>query len=206
MVEIVNQTLKRLLGKVLFSKESIRWIDYHDKIVYKYNISVHRATNKSPFLLFFGKPGFNTPLLLPEINEDGDLNVDQESLDVEENFTIWELEAIDNQRIQNQEEVIAMETIENEVLRHFEGYSERVTRNRNSNLERRRFEIGDRVMIKKDFDNNQATRRNAFDSFFEPEIYIIIEILQNNMLKIKEENDNNDIRTVFRGRVKKINQ
>jgi hypothetical protein len=58
-----------------------------------------------------------------------------------------------------------METIENEVLRDFEGYSERVTRNRNSNLERRRFEIGDRVMIKKDFDNNQATRRNAFNSF-----------------------------------------
>ena len=68
MVERVNQTIKRWLAKVLCPQHSFKWIEVLEKIIYKYNISIHQATRKSPFQLFFEKPGFNIPGLLPEID------------------------------------------------------------------------------------------------------------------------------------------
>ena len=69
MVERVNQTVKRWLGKVLHANNTLKWIDYLETVVYKYNIFIHQATRKSPFYLFFNTLGFNIPVLLPEINE-----------------------------------------------------------------------------------------------------------------------------------------
>jgi hypothetical protein len=61
-VERVNQTVKRWLAKKVFETGSVRWIDCLVEMVCAYNRTVHRATSKSPFMLFFGHPGFDSPL------------------------------------------------------------------------------------------------------------------------------------------------
>lgn len=51
-VERVNQTIKRWLAKKLHGTNGQRWINFHRDVVYAYNRTIHRATNKSPFVLF----------------------------------------------------------------------------------------------------------------------------------------------------------
>ena len=69
----------------------------------------------------------------------------------------------------------------------------------------RNINIGDEVKLAKDFDNNTLTRRNPFDSFFEESNFKVLNILGNNMFVIQNLDDLNDVQTVFKGRLKKIN-
>ncbi len=62
--------------------------------------------------------------------------------------------------------------------------------------------LGDHVLVKKDYDNNPSTRRQPFSPDYEEKIFVVIEALHSNHLRIQ---CGDDIRTVFRGRVKKIN-
>ena len=205
MIERFNQTIKRWMAKVLFGNPVKRWIDVHENVTYKYNATVNRSTNKSPFLLFFGKEGFNVPSLLPEIDEFGsELILPSSSniiLDENENFdgnlddliripdgfnrenlTIVEENQFSNRIglfdyslnpvlprrfISSSEcESNEMENINIEVLNHHKNYRERTIKNSNSNTVIRNFQVGDQVLLKKDFDNNLKTKRLAFDSFF----------------------------------------
>lgn len=75
--------------------------------------------------------------------------------------------------------------------------------NSNPNTRRRRIEIGDRVLLKIDFDNNSNNRRNALDGFFENAHYTVLEILENNMIKIKN-SETEEIKNVFKNRLKKL--
>jgi hypothetical protein len=61
-VKHVNQTVKRWLAKKLHENPGNRWIDFHEDVVFGYNITKHRATAKSPFLLFHGQQGCNNPI------------------------------------------------------------------------------------------------------------------------------------------------
>ncbi|KAI5154676.1 hypothetical protein ENBRE01_3437, partial [Enteropsectra breve] len=54
---------------------------------------------------------------------------------------------------------ISEEYLNQEVLAHFETYRDRVVANANSNTVNRPFDLGDRVLVKRDFDSNQRTRR-----------------------------------------------
>jgi hypothetical protein len=60
---------------------------------------------------------------------------------------------------------------------------------------------GDKLLIKKDFDNNPTTRREAFSTDYEEKIFTVIQVLSSNHLKVQNEND---IRTIYRGRAKKV--
>lgn len=66
-IERFNQTLKRSLSKLLATEKDKCWLIHLEKAVYAYNIGVHRATNISPFKMFYGDKGFNT-----ETKEDKD--------------------------------------------------------------------------------------------------------------------------------------
>jgi hypothetical protein len=68
-VERVNQTIKRRLSKALNGVAEKRWVDLLPIIVRQYNTTIHRATNKSPFMLFHGQSGFNLPIRELEITE-----------------------------------------------------------------------------------------------------------------------------------------
>jgi hypothetical protein len=227
MVERVNQTIKRWLGKVLTNRNSLKWIDFLEKVVYKYNISLHQATRKSPFQLFFGRPGFNIPGTLPEIDEFGNIAEagEQEEIIYENCVFIGDeelrtesvhIELNENNNVSNEllmsnlniEDTVAMTESTNisEALRSFETYSQRTIRNANSNFVSRNINIGDKVKIAKDFDNNTHTRRQAFDSFYEENDYEVIGILQNNMYQIKNVSSAADVKIVFKGRLKKLNR
>ena len=76
-VERVNQTIKK-------------WIDHLRPVVFKYNVTKHRATNQSPFFLFHGHPGFKGFLT---IFEDSDVVVRTEP----NNYEQWIFEDYEDQ-------------------------------------------------------------------------------------------------------------
>ncbi|KAG0439073.1 putative uncharacterized transposon-derived protein F54H12.3 [Dictyocoela muelleri] len=59
-VERLNQTLTRSIQKNIYKNNNNRWIDILDKIVYIYNTTIHAATKKSLFKLYFLRIGYNT--------------------------------------------------------------------------------------------------------------------------------------------------
>ena len=214
VVERVNQTIKRWLAKVLHGSQVKRWIDYLNKVVYKYNTTVHRATGQSPFLLFHGQLGYNSSIVIPEIDDTGS-EIRSVLVDDENSFNDisaqWNLEIQNNSIVAEElpEESIEvvnpdMIRINNNALAHFDEYRTRVIYDANSNNTSRTFSSGDFILVKNDFDHNTLTRRNPFDSFYEDDIYEVVEILQNNMLKIKKVGSSETL-IVFKGRVKKLN-
>ncbi len=95
--------------------------------------------------------------------------------------------------------------IHDTVMTHFTGYRQTMIANSNPNTRWRRIEIRDTVLLKIDFDNNPGNRRNTLDGFFENVGYIVIEILENNMIKIKNP-ETEEIKNVFKNRLKKLLQ
>lgn len=214
VVERVNQTVKRWLAKILHGTARKRWIDHLSNVVHKYNTTIHRATGNSPFMLFFGQPGYNPSQLILDVNDDGthfDENIETGDIIPYDEYSRWNLDMNSDVQIDLPiseqsilENDLSINTVENNALIHFDQYRSRVVYNANSNNRSRIFNSGDIVIIKKDFDNNTLTRRNAFESFYEEGEYEVIEILQNNMLKIKKLGGEQTM-TLFKGRVKKIN-
>jgi transposase InsO family protein len=150
-VERVNQTIKRRLSKALNGVSEKRWVDLLPTIVRQYNTTIHRATNKSPFMLFHGQSGFNLPVRELEITEtDDEMSGDD--------YEAWVFE---------DEPLTSEQNVQEEVRSHFTRYRANMIANSNPNTVERRLNIGDRVLLKIDFDNNTNRRRNAFDAFFE---------------------------------------
>ena len=168
------------------------------KRLYTYNITRHRATDKSPFLLFHGVEGFNTilssPLYLDEIDE---IMINEEQTE-EAEYRTWNLE--------EQEEIVRtrQEAIHEEVMAHFENYRARMIENANPNIPRRQLEFDDCVLLKIDFDANPQTRRHPFDSAFEQDTYVVLDVLPNNLIKIYNPLLN-EIKIVSKTRLKKTN-
>ena len=192
-VERVNQTIKRSLSKTLCNSTEKRWIDYLDLVVFKYNTLIHRATNQSPFRLFHGHSGFNTP----RPAEEGVL--DDTLPDNDNGYTQWDFEDVPDSVLQSEDD------LRNSVMTHFAGYRQAMILHSNPNTRGRRLEIGDTVLLKIDFDNNPSNRRNALDGFFEDATYTVVELLENNMIKIKNM-ETEEIKNVFKNRLKKLVQ
>ncbi|TBU20377.1 hypothetical protein CWI38_0082p0060 [Hamiltosporidium tvaerminnensis] len=106
-----------------------------NNVVCAYNRRIHGVTNKSPFMLFFGQPGFNNPLsrsilvknepstIVPAIDIDPDIVLDLEiASDVHEEFT---------ETVTTTTTVIAYDLeidskIRSDVAKHFKNYRERI--------------------------------------------------------------------------------
>lgn len=194
-VERVNQTIKRWLAKTLMHTTEKRWIDHLQSVVFSYNITMHRATNQSPFQLFHGQPGFNGFQPIPEEGELAAVTDENQNENTEE----WIFD--DEGLLENEEE----SNIRDAVMNHFANYRRALIANSNPNTRRRIIEVGDRVLLKIDFDNNPTRRRNALDGFFEDAHYVVVEILENNMIKIKN-TETEEIKNVFKNRLKKLSQ
>lgn len=219
-VERVNQTIKRWLAKKLHGTNGQRWINFHRDVVYAYNRTIHRATNKSPFVLFFGHPGFNPPTNGGNFTEDDqnglilDQNATNENSGETVNYEDWDLaepELANAEQVQPViDDLILLIDSENadelalksEVDTHFQRYKQRIIENADSNFVSRTLEVGDQVLIKKDFDMNPTTRRQPFESFYEDSPYTVVSFHNNNMIELKDNNGNT--KTVFRGVIKKI--
>lgn len=200
-IERANQTLKRWLAKSLHESGSNRWINILDKIVHKYNLTIHRATGRSPFMLFHGQNGFNGPISDLEVVEtESGLNALSqhnliESSQSDRDGTVYNLEYVPElDRVSTQIEIhepshsiqILSDLNEhNDVREHFERYRDASMRSSNQNLVNRQVAIGDLVLIRMDFDNNVQTRRYPLSSFFENDKYEVLQFLSNNMIELK---------------------
>ena len=71
-------------------------------------------------------------------------------------------------------------------------------------LEHGRYPTGITANMKRDFDSNHTALRLLLDSFYEEGRFTVLNLLQNNLPVIKNSSDASDIRTVFKGRLKKI--
>ena len=220
-VERLNQTIKRWLAKKLHETNSFRWIDYLSDVVLMYNKTVHSATDKSPFVLFHGQSGFNQLYLGKEYNDDIIYNryqrdeIYNHALEVEEIFSTFNFENLPEDYIAETEFPVLLNNISTivqndnineryEVSEHFEQYRERIIRNRNSNLIHRNLDIGDRILIKRDFDTNINTIRRPFESFFEEGNYIVCDFLDNNMIAVFDL-QTGIVKNVHSTKIKKIN-
>lgn len=216
-VERVNQTVKRWLAKKVYGTGLFKRIDFHSDVIYYYNTTVHRATGKSPFLLFHNHPGFNTPLS-GGTAYDGENGLENNLVEIEYPDTLeavydnWDLADMNDDfseslmPIQNINTDIVLTPmnvkLNEEVLEHFSRYKQKVIENCDSNLATCVFSIGNEVLIKRDFDMNPSTKRQSFESFFEKPVYKVTNILNNNMLELVDV-ESGEIRTVFKGKVKK---
>lgn len=68
-----------------------------------------------------------------------------------------------------------------------------------------RFNPGDIVLLKKDFDTNTQTRKRKMDDFYEEGTWEIIERVGQDNFKIKNVLDQSSILFVCKNRLKKIN-
>lgn len=233
-VERVNQTIKRWLAKKLYNSKTIKWIEYHDEVVYSYNITSHRATSKSPFLLFHGNAGFNTiedrgeledtttglvpvnnnsNLDEPDVynyawdlgtmNEEDKIHGYNHPLDIilDSNY---EFEGDNNITfIKEESQQEEANILRSDVLSHFAKYKFKMIENKNSNLVLCDVKIGDRVLIKKDFDNNPSTKKQSFESPFEDIEYKVWQLTSNNRVILKDD-VNLEFVSVYKGSIKKI--
>lgn len=183
-VERVNQTVKRRIAKCLHVEARKRWIDVHDSVVYSYNITKHRATNKSPFKLFHGQNGFNNEIAEYEITEnESDGSVIDMEYSLECNYSFDETQCRDIDIISENNDAAEINL---EVMNHFNAYRDNLLKTSNTNSIKAQIYINDHVLLKNYFDNNTATRKAPFESQFENGKYIVVEILANNMVRVKE--------------------
>ena len=68
MVERVNETLEKILQKLVIDKTS-QWSDYIQDAVFAYNIGYHSSTKYSPFQLLYGRQLALPPLLYTIIKD-----------------------------------------------------------------------------------------------------------------------------------------
>ena len=185
--ERVNQTITRWLAKSAAERESPRWIDVLDDIVFKYNTSWHSATNISPMMGFRRRTGINPPVfVLEEINQS--LYLPEEDDLVEENLNSLN-------PINLNDSIIDVEYVAN--------YTQRMINDSDIHYHRINFNSGIEVLLSRSFDTNQQTRRRKMDSFYEDGIWIILERIGNDSFKIQKINDLTTIQTVCKNRLKK---
>ncbi|MGL5707693.1 MAG: hypothetical protein ACRDDF_05450, partial [Aeromonas sp.] len=210
-VERVNQTIKRWLAKKIYDTGSYQWSLYHEDVVYSYNITIHSATGKSPYMLFHYQLRFNCiePVL---IMTDTLLGIEAGELETSDDLTRggWDFDSepvsISMNETTNPHDVSNVEDIrqvDQEVATHFEKYKKRMIDNANSNLISCKIKVGDKILVKKDFDNNVKTKKLPFESFYEKDSYVVIELLANNMVVI-ETLDRKQRKTVCRGVIKTL--
>jgi hypothetical protein len=116
--------------------------------------------------LFLNVPGFNT------VREYPNNNVENEETIMDENIEI----VSDNPNNSNLHSSIDP------------SYLKRMDRHSLVHCSKYDFDIGDKVMVAKDFDTNVKTKKSKMSSFFSSEVEIV-EILSNNKAKVKKGNE-----------------
>lgn len=201
-VERLNQTICRGLAKALHGKPK-RWIDIHKSVVLAYNTSYHSAIGKTPFCAF-RKREYKRVIVQEDFIEDSNEQTYEafapslvwlESENEEEEVSLneaWEFLAQDDALVAGADAVVSA---------HNSQYNQKMNAYKNVHERKRLVEAGDAVLLAKDFDNNQATKRGKFDSFYELSKFEVLEVVSNTTLKVQ---NGSDVRTVSKSKVKKV--
>jgi hypothetical protein len=207
-VERFNQTICRSFAKALHQKPK-RWIDIHTKTLLAYNTSYHSAIGKTPFEAFRKRAYKRVLVIEPFIENSSAL---EETTSVFEAPTLlwcepatWKAEEIHSleapEKALVSDDDAAVKEVDALVSANNSQYNLKMNSYKQVHLRKKKIEAGDFVLVAKDFDNNQQTKRGKFDSFFEPYKFEVLEVLDNRNLTIQ---NGTDLRTVSKSKVKKV--
>jgi transposase InsO family protein len=178
-IERFNQTIIRKVSKIIADKEQKHWLGAINKTVYSYNIEWNRSINMSPFMALKGRSGFLLPC------SENHTNNEPEN-DINRNLT----DESDNDPGESLVVPFAAECIS-------EGYKDKYHSSiycRDVHTPKKRFDVGEAVLVAEDFDNNTKTKRPKFSGFFKS-IGQILEVRNNNSLRIAVDGKERIVRT-----------
>ncbi|KAF7689097.1 Pro-Pol polyprotein [Cucumispora dikerogammari] len=144
-VERSNGTLKSSLSKILALDKNKTWINELDRVVLEYNTTIHSSHFKTPKQVMFNNKCYNTE---PEY----------ECL---------------------QQDLTYLETIENELSSEIEtvrtNYVNKMVLRAKNHSKSWKFEPGDIVLLRNDFDNNLKTKNKGLDTYHQLVKYTVVE-------------------------------
>lgn len=162
---------------------------YLDQVVRRYNNIRHRAINKRPFESFFRrKKQFNSEFDMEE-NAENDIiiddNIDDNAAYMEGSLTCSEPE-LDDLEADQVEEINVDDGGDIEQVAFNERYLRKENSYKQVHLRKTQFFVGDKVLLAKDFDNNQDTKKLKLEPFKYEDEFIIVEILEENKLRLSQ--------------------
>lgn len=206
-VERANQTIKWMIASMLLTLELPgKWNTIREDATYSYNMMRHSTTGNSPFTLMHGLPirqlmseNVLESVLYHHAIDDADIGDEQGISERDETILT------DNLDLNNIEPVYSEESIEDtdnnidrqETTALVRESARRATRTAVDRMVRRstwrndflEFTVGTRVLIRPDLDANESTRIRALYEHLSTDIYIVIEIIQFNRVKLAKESD-----------------
>ena len=207
-VERANQTIVRHMTKNIATVESKIWIHVIDFTVAKYNLTWHRAIYMTPMQMFRGRRGFNTHILDTSVdNQENDeacsSNSSSEfsfsnpaytapvlSSDLPPESVTEILDCNDELRV------------EDEKLQEYRPkYTASMQKYADVHARKAVLKCCDTVIIKNDFDNNTASRKEKLDDFYEKGTWEVITRNTNGDVTIEQ---NNVRRQISKDRLKKV--
>lgn len=143
-------------------------------------------------------------MIINEDSNEDDFILSTEEFYNNENFNnIWEFNDEDSINYDDDLTNNNSTAVEENVKVNFEKYRQRVILNANKNIKKNVLHSGNKVLMKLDFDNNTKTRKDAFESIFDHDEYIVIDVYSNDLVKIKNSNTGK-VKIIHKTRLKKI--
>lgn len=180
-----------------------------DEITFKYNTTWHRAINKTLFEAFRNRLGINRPrpIYQEPLADDGQSNNNEEEINYIGNLETLESSSQD-ERMEEQLPSVFVKNISplsNVVEDYRQRYISRMQQDADIHYHRIRFNPGDKVLLKRDFDTNTQTRRRKMEDLYEEGVWEIKERTGQDNFKIQSLNDQSIVFVVCKNRLKKIN-
>lgn len=187
-IERLNQTIKRFLSRSLNLTQEKMWSRILDEVVYEYNTTFHRATGSTPIKILLGTKGYNC-------EEEANYNLDYDEKD---------FHTLEDDDFESSKEFDNLLQDDYEDMREYNNkYISETIKFKNRNNLLSFYEIGQEVLIKKDFDNNVKTKKRTFDGYFEEQVYKIVKI-SDFFLTLSDEKGN--LSVVDKARTKVLNK
>ena len=192
------------MGSTLRTKGMVgRWTEVRERITYSYNNLRHSTTAQTPTNLVFGRP-IHKIINLERANElyyfsENEIEILHHGNEAEiKPLPILDEEAdlpdiyrhILSLNEQNESNTNNLRPIARESIHRA---AERIIRNVGWRYDRFYFEIGDRVMIRPSLDTNLSTRRRPLYEHLDTRVYIIVNIIRANKVKLISKDDTNNM-------------
>jgi len=179
------------------------------EIVFKYNITWHRAINKTPVEVFRRWSGINvSPIINASEDEileavsssSGETASINLSVHDELDIVIYEVDNISDHQSDSVWIRISTET-DDGLMEYHTAYLNRMSKDADVHFHRLSFIVGDKVLVKLEFDTNKDTNKSKMDGFYEDGVWKVIEVISNQKLRIEK---NGVVRTIEKNMIKKV--
>ena len=168
------------MAKAISNDSNKKWIDVHRDIIFKYNITWHRAINTTPMKAFRGRTGIN-------------VEFSSKTTSIIENNLICGFQ--DNFNTSN-----SIKPLDEDYRRK---YINKMVADADVHYNSINFNPGDVVLVAKSFDTNQKTKKEKLGGFYEDDMWIIVEKKGTDNFLIKSKLDFSKTMVISKNRMKK---